>query len=166
MAAPKFIQRVAGKFKQAIAAVVATADSIVATDATGKIDVSFLPTGVGPEVVVCTTSENIATGSYVNLYNNAGTLTARKADATTVGKPAHGFVLAATTTGNNATVYLAGINTQLSALTLGAEYWLDTTAGGVTVTAPTAAGNGNQYLGVALSATEIATEIGEMVEMA
>jgi hypothetical protein len=170
MAAPRYIGRVLGKFKQIVAAVVATADSIVATDSSGRIDISFLPVGVGAEVVVCTTSENIAAGAFVNLYNNGGTLTARNADATTTGKPAMGFVLAATLSGANATVYFtSNTNTAMSGLTIGAEYWLDkTTPGGVVVaaSAPTSAGNGNQYLGVALSATSMSVNIEEMVEMA
>jgi len=43
----------------------------------------------------------------------------RKADATTAGKEANGFVLSAVTLGNNATVYFDGTDTQLSSLTPG-----------------------------------------------
>lgn len=167
MAAPRYVSRVLGKFKQVAAAVTSAVDSIVATDSTGRIDISMMPIGVGAETAVCTTSENIATGSFVNLYLNAGVLTARKADATTAGKQADGFVNATTTSGTNATVYFSSnTNTGVTGLTIGADYWLDTTAGGVTVTAPTGTGNGNQYLGKALSATTMLVEIGEMVEMA
>src|SRR5215208_4917959 len=115
MAAPRFINRVAGKWKQIVAAVTSSPDSIVATDATGKIDISMMPVGVGAETVVCTTSENLAAGDFVNLYLNAGVITARKADATTTGKTADAFVLAASTSGNNATAYgTSNTNTQLS----------------------------------------------------
>lgn len=166
MAAPRYIARVLGKFKQIAASVTSAVDAIVATGADGKIDISMMPTGVGAEVVVCTTSENIAAGSFVNLYLNAGVLTARKADATTTGKPADGFVLATTTSGNNATVYFSSnANTQLTGLTIGSDYWLDTTAGGITLTAPTAAGNNNQRVGKALSATSLIFEDCEQVEM-
>lgn len=167
MAAPKFLRNVLGKLTEVVAAVVGTADSIVATDGTGKIDVSFLPTGVGPEVVTMVTSENLTAGQFVNIYNNGGTITARKADATTNGKPAHGFVLATTTSPASATIYLpSNINSSLSGLTLGAEYFLSTTAGGVTTTAPSATGNIVQRLGVANKTTEMAFVPYDTIEIA
>lgn len=167
MAAPKYIARVLGKFKQITATVTSAVDSIVATGSDGKLDITLMPTGVAAETTVCTTSENIAAGSFVNLYLNGGVLTARKADATATGKEAHGFVLATTTSGTNATVYFeSNTNSQMTGLTIGADYWLDTTAGGVTVTAPTATGNVNQYIGRALSTTSLIFINGDPVEMA
>jgi hypothetical protein len=64
-------------------------------------------------------------------------------------------VLANVTSPADATVYFNGINTQLSGLTLGSHYFLATTPGGETTTAPSANGNVVQYLGKAISATEI-----------
>ncbi len=157
MAAPKFLRNVAGAIKEVIAAVVGTPDSIVATDGTGRIDVSFLPVGVGPEVLTMITSENITAGAWVNVYNNAGTITARNADATTNAKPAHGFVLASTTSPASATVYGSSqTNTALTGLTLGVQYFLSTTPGvGVATTPPSATGNLVQRLGIADKTTEI-----------
>lgn len=156
MAAPKFLRNVSGKLKEIIAAVVSTPDSIVATDTTGKIDISFLPTGVGAEVIMATASETIAAGAFVNVYNNAGVISVRNADATTSGKPAHGFVLAAFTSGQAVTVYLPSqTNTQQTGLTLGAEYYLATTPGAIAVTAPSATGNIVQRIGIADKTTEI-----------
>lgn len=167
MAAPRFLRNVSGKIKEVIAAVVGTADSIVATDGTGKIDVSFLPTGVGPEVVTMVTSENITAGAFVNIYNNGGTITARNADATTNAKPAHGFVRASTTSPAAATIYLpSNLNDVTSGLTLGAEYFLSTTPGVITTTAPSASGNIVQRVGVADKTTEIAFVPYDTIEIA
>lgn len=155
MAAPKFLRNVSGKIKEIIAAVTSTPDSIVATDATGRIDVSFMPTGVGSEVITMVTSENLTAGDLVNVYSNAGVITARKADATTNAKTAHGFVLANVTSPATATIYLPSqTNSAVTALTLGAEYYLSTTPGGVTTTAPSATGNLVQRVGIADKTTE------------
>jgi len=142
------------------------AGKIIALDGTGKIDNTMMPTGVGAETKSLTTSEDLAAGDWVNVYDATGTPTARKADATTTGKLANGFVLAGSTSGNNATVYVTGINTQVSGLTGGSDYYLDTTAGGETDTAPSASGNVVQRLGKALSATEIAFEPGDPIVLA
>lgn len=132
------------------------AGKVAQLDAAGKWDISMMPTGVGAEVVVAASSENLTAGNWVNLYNNAGTINVRKADATTNAKPAHGFVLANVTSPANATVYLiSGQNSATSGKTVGAKQWLDTTAGASTETAPSASGNIVQLLGVATSATNV-----------
>lgn len=123
-------------------------------DASGKWDSSMMPTGIGADTQVIVTSENLSAGNLVNIYNNAGTVTARKADATTVGKLADGFVLAATTSGQNATVYGVGTNTGVTGL-VGGDVYLDTTAGGVTQTAPSGSGNIVQRVGFASAAGEL-----------
>lgn len=131
------------------------ATKIPALDAAGKLVVGFMPSGVGPDVVTITASEALAAGDFVNLWNSSG-IKARKADATTAGKEAHGFVLAAVDNAAPATVYLSGENTQLTGLTVGATQFLSTTAGGRTETAPTTATQVVQRLGVAYSATAMA----------
>src|SRR4051812_11385784 len=141
MAAQRFINLVSGKFKQIVASATGTADAIPAGDSTGRLDISWMPVGVGQEVVVCASSENLTAGNFINLYLNGGVITARKADATTNGKPAHGFVLAGVTSPANATVYFpSNTNTGVTGLTIGSDYYLDTTAGGVTTTPPSSAG--------------------------
>jgi hypothetical protein len=156
--------------KKLVTAITATAGSgdagkIPALDVSGKLDNSFLPTGIGAETKAVIASEALSAGDFVNIYNNAGTATARKADATTAGKEATGFVLNAVSPEATATVYVAGINTILTGLTAGARYVLSTTAGGVMVraSAPSSSGNVYQEIGVALSATEIAFEPGEPI---
>lgn len=130
-----------------------SAAKIVQLDGTGKIDSTVLPVGVGPDVATIAASENLAAGDFVNIHNSTGAK-ARKSDATTAGKEAHGFVLSAVSSGNNATVYFEGTNTAVTAATPGPVY-LATTAGGFTGTAPSGAGNVVQRLGVAISATAI-----------
>ncbi len=158
MAGDKFIFNNGGKLKEKASnqssAGAADAGKIVALDSSGLIDVSMMPTGIAAETIVAASSENLVAGNFVNLYDNAGTVNVRKADATTIAKPAHGFVLASVTSPANATVYLiSNKNTAVTGLTVGADYWLSTTPGGVTATAPSAAGNLVQRLGIATSAT-------------
>lgn len=168
MAAPKFLRNVIGKYKEVVAAVVAAADSIVATDATGRLDPSFMPVGVGPEIITATATESIASGAWVNIYNNAGVISVRNADATTNGKPAHGFVLAAYVSTNVATVYgPSQTNTGLTGLTLGGEYYLSTTPGvAVITTPPNSTGNIVQRLGIATKTTEMVFDPQPTIEIA
>src|SRR4030066_299864 len=86
-------------------------------------------------------------------------VTGRKPGAAGGGKDAGGFVLAGVTAPAEAIVYFEGTNTGLAGLTLGARYYLNTTAGGVVATTPpSASGNVVQYVGRAISTTEIAFE--------
>lgn len=154
----KYFGDVSGKLVEiqpiTVSAGVADASKIVQTDSTGRFDVSLMPAGIGAEVSVLPTSENLIAGNFVNIYNAAGVATARKADATTNAKPAQGFTLAGVTSPASATVYgISTKNTALTALTPGSDYWLATTPGGVTLTAPQATGNFVQELGTSESAT-------------
>lgn len=125
-----------------------------ALDSTGRLDTTVMPVGVGQDAASIQASENLTAGDFVNLHNSGGARV-RKADASN-GREAHGFVLAAATTGNNATVFFEGRNTALSSLSPGARYFLSgTTAGAATATAPTTSGQIVQPVGVAVSATEI-----------
>jgi hypothetical protein len=126
-------------------------------DATGRIDSSVLPVGVGAESETVTTSEALAAGNYVNIWNNAGVAAVRKADASVAGKEANGFVLAAFGSGVPAQVYAPSqTNTQLSGMTPGAVQFLSNTApGGVLSTAPTTSGHVIQKLGRAAGATSM-----------
>ena len=126
------------------------------TDSSGRIDLSFMPVGVAAEVATIAASENLAAGDFVNIWNSAGTAKARKADGSTSGKIAHGFILSAVTSGNNATVYLPGsTNTQVTGQTPGTVFLSASTPGAPTATAPSGSGNVVQELGTALSATAI-----------
>lgn len=132
------------------------AGKIPAVDSTGRLDQTFMPVGAGPEIISVVASEALSAGNWVNIWNNSGTLNVRKADATAVGKEANGFVLASVSSSATATVYSASnMNTQMSGLTVGSVYYLDTTAGGQTTTAPSATGNIVQRLGRANATTSI-----------
>lgn len=112
----------------------------------------------GAATKTITASENLAAGDFVNIWTSTG-VKVRRADASTSGKRAHGYVLAAVLSTASATVYLSGINSAVTGATPGADAFLsDTTPGGFVSTAPTGSGKTVQYLGPVLSATEIAYE--------
>lgn len=134
------------------------ASKIPHLDGAGKLDASFMPTGIGADTAVIEASENLAAGDLVNIHNSTGAKV-RKADATTSGKEAHGFVLAGVTSGQNATVYFEGSNTQVTGLTPGPQF-LSTTAGLSTSTAPSGSGNVVQRVGVATAAAVLNVEPG------
>lgn len=101
-------------------------------------------------------SENIAAGAMVNLYNNAGTINARNANATNNTKPCHGFAPSPILAGSNGEVDLFnGLCGSIVGLTPGTRYFLDTANGLITNVAPVAAGNIEQAIGLALSANRL-----------
>jgi hypothetical protein len=159
MAAKKFLRLVSGILTE-IAGVVTSAGAgndgdFPALDATGKLDVSVLPVGVGPEVQVMLASEALSAGDLVNIWLDAAVAKARKADNSTAGKEANGFVLAGYAGGASATVYgPSQMNTAKSALTIGATFWLGTT-GGIVTAPPTGAGVVSQVVGKSVSATTL-----------
>lgn len=130
------------------------AGKLVGLHTDGKININMMPTGVGANTKTIATTEDLSAGNVVNIYNSSGEK-CRKADASN-GYTADGFVLASTTSGQNATVYLPGaMLSGLTSLTPGALYFLSATAGSVTTTPITAAGQISQCVGKAASATEI-----------
>lgn len=158
--APQKPLQIVGGFPTEVAAVDSSAGAgdagkIVALDAAGLINSNMMPAGIGANLDTVASSENLAAGDFVNLYDNGGTINVRKADANN-GRPAHGFVKAAVTSPANADVYGPGeLNDQLSSLTVGADYWTSETPGGVTTTPPASATAAVQYLGRAKSATAL-----------
>lgn len=134
------------------------AGKVLATDGGGKIDSTFLPSGIGADTKLITASEALSAGDFVNIWTSTG-VKVRKADASASGKRAHGFVLSAVSSSGTATVYASGINNAVSGATPGADAFLsDSAAGGFVATAPSGSGKVVQYIGPVLSATEIAFE--------
>ena len=168
MAAKKFLRLVNGVLTEIFgvqaSAGAGNAGDLVSLDDSGRIDNSMMPVGMGADTATITASETLAAGDWVNVWNSTGAKV-RKADATTAGKEAHGFVLAAVSSGGNALVYFEGTNTQVSGQTPGPVY-LQTTAGTGGATIPSASGNVVQNLGVAVSATEVNFERGTPVVLA
>lgn len=131
----------------------------VALDSAGKLTESVMPVGIGKDAKMMTTSEAVAAGDFVNVWYDTGAAKIRKADGSTTGKQADGFVLAGAALGETVDVYFEGTNTQLSGLTPASTPFLSvTTPGGVQETAPTGSGQIVQQLGRVLSATEISFE--------
>lgn len=130
------------------------ASKLAQLDSTGRFDTSVMPVGIGADTATITASEALAAGDFVNVWNSTGSKV-RKADASTSGKEAHGFVLSAVSNGAAATVYFEGTNTQVSGLTPGVIYLSASTAGQATGTAPSGSGQTVQRLGVATSATSV-----------
>lgn len=160
MAAQKFLTNVAGTITevQAISTSAGAGDAgkLGALDSTGKLSVTFMPTTVGTPTTTAVASEALAAGAFVNIYDNAGTVTVRNANATDGTKKAMGYVISAVSSAGTATVYLSGENTALTGLTTGSEYFLVAGATGTaSTTAPTATGNSVESLGYAINPTTI-----------
>lgn len=142
------------------------AGKIPQLDSGGKLDVTLLPSGIGAATFTAVASEALAAGDFVNIYDNAGTINCRKADASN-GRRADGHVLAAVASSATATIYYGDVNNQRTGLTVGVDYFLShSVAGGVVVTPSTTAGHLVQRVGKARSATELVVELGEPVELA
>lgn len=136
-----------------------------ALDAAGRLDTSFMPVGIGADTQSIVSSENLAAGDLVNIWSDGGVFKIRKADATTAGKEAHGFVLAGVTAPAAGSVYFEGNNTQVTGLTAGPQF-LQTTAGLAAATAPSGSGNVVQRVGFASSATNLNFTSGDPVVLA
>ena len=119
----------------------------------GRISATMMPVGVGQDLQILTASEALSSGNYVNIWENSGAKV-RKADATTAGKEAVGFVLASAAPGDQVTVYFEGMNTGVSAQSPGLVF-LSTTAGLGTSIPPSGSGNVVQTVGIATSATSV-----------
>lgn len=129
------------------------AGKIIALDSSGKIDDSMMPTGIGAEIKVVEASESLSAGDLVNIHDDAGTEKVRLADASN-GRRAHGFVLSASASAENADVYFSGIITGLTGLTPGADVYLGT-GGDISESGATTSGHILQQVGVAISGTEV-----------
>lgn len=140
------------------------AGKVVALDGSGRINSTMMPVGIGADTSVITTSEAVASGDLVNIWDSSGAK-CRKADATVAGKEAHGFVLVGVGSGASATVYFEGSNTAMAGLTPGVQF-LSTTAGTTSVTAPSTSGNVVQRVGFAVSATTMNFQSGAPVTLA
>lgn len=136
-----------------VSAGAADSGKVVALDASGKIDSTAMPTGIGADTASVIASEALAAGDFVNIWNSTGAKV-RKADATVIGKEAHGFVLIGVSATVAATVFFEGTNTQVTGQTPG-RVFLQTTAGLAGTTAPSGSGNVVQNIGFAISATAI-----------
>lgn len=168
MAAQKFLALSSGVTTEVLPATAGgggDADKIPALDASGKLTMAMMPTGVAADTETIQASENLAAGDFVNIHDVTGARV-RKADASN-GRQAHGFVLSAVTSGQNATVYFESSNTGVSGFTPGATVYLSAASAGLaTATPPSTAGQIVQRLGVAASATRINVEFAPPITLA
>ena len=138
-----------------------SADEIPKLDSNGKLDVTFLPTGIGQDAIVATAGEALGAGDFVYF---SGTGSVLKADATAIAKQARGYVNASVINGGQATVFFDDTNTAKTGLTAGATYYLDIVSGGVVTPSPTpVTGQISQELGFATSATSLRVNIQEPI---
>lgn len=165
----KFLQNVNGTVTEAVtpttSAGAGDAGKIPGLDNSGRLDTSFMPTGIGADTQAIAASEALAAGDFVNIHSLGGAKV-RKADASTTGKRAHGFVLAAVGSGATATVYFEGNNGQVTGQTPGDVYLSATTPGQATTTAPSGSGQVVQIVGMATSATSINVNVGQPITLA
>ena len=170
MAGNKYLAVVSGDVSEKAAiqssAGAGDAGKITALDSTGRLDSSMMPVGYGDDTNSIQASEGLSAGDYVNVYSLTGAFRVRKADASTAGKEAHGFVLAAVTSGDNATVFFEGTNTQVSGQTPGKVYLSAIAPGEGAATYPTSTGNILQRIGYAVSATAVNFDAGQYVVLA
>lgn len=167
----KFIKQNAGVLteKAALDSSAGSGDAgeIVALNAQGVIDPSMLPPGVGTATYIIEASQNLLAGDFVNIWNDSGVAKVRKADASAIGTKAHGYVLEAVTSGDNADVYTDYFNDQLSGLIPGTSYFLSENAPGeISATAPSGTDEVVQRVGVAVSATRLDVEISQPIVLA
>lgn len=103
-------------------------------------------------------TETIATAAMVNVFNSGGIAKVQNANATTGAKPCHGYcnVAGGGVAGDFLEIIMfKGLCTLFSGLTPGQEYFLSTVAGSIQTVKPVAAGNIEQFLGVALDANSL-----------
>ncbi len=159
MASDKYVAVINGRLSEREATASSSgsgnAGDVVALDDSGRISNTMMPTGVGAATKQVIAAGALNAGDFVNVYDDAGVVSARRADATTQGKEAVGYVLASVASGESVEVYLGGVNTSMSSLTAGTRYYLSTTAGGVVAIAPSGSGNVVPPLGRALSDSEL-----------
>lgn len=167
MAGQKFIQLVNGELAENTAtqssAGVGDAGKIPALGSDGRLDTTMMPVGIGAETILVNASEALSAGDFVNIYNATGKK-CRKADNSN-GRRAHGFVLSSVSSGADATVYLDGNNTAVSAKTPGAIQFLGT-AGSSTETPPSGTGIISQQIGEAVDTSVIKFEAQYAITLA
>lgn len=115
--ADKPIQLVSGVLTEVEAKIASAgagdAGKIVALDASGKIDSTMMPSGVGSDSKSMTASEALSAGDIVNVHDSSGAKV-RKADATATGKNAVGFAPSAISNGASGTINFEGTISGLS----------------------------------------------------
>ena len=143
----------------------ADAGEIPSLGSDGKLDPSFLQ---DIDVTSIVSFEDLASGDYVNIFDDSGTVKVRKADNSN-DRPAHGYVKDTVVAPAAVNVFFEGANANLSGLTEGARIYLGTTGGIIETpldpTNPADDGKLHQLLGWAISDTEVNTDIQDCITL-
>jgi hypothetical protein len=122
-----------------------------------------VPGSVSPVAAIASVA--LAVGDAINLWNNSGVLSARKADRSTP-LDAHGFASNVAAIGVTVNVVDLGTIAGFTGLTIGAGYWLGL-AGAIVLEAGRTiiAGELDQYVGVAVSTTGLRVRVDAPIEI-
>jgi hypothetical protein len=108
-------------------------------------------------------NEALNFGDAVSAFLSSGELQVRKANATDNTRPCIGFVTSQDHTSSIGSfcevTASVGLITGISGMTAGTRYFLSTSAGLITSTAPVAAGNIEQVVGIALASNRLLVNI-------
>jgi hypothetical protein len=143
-----------------------SAGKIVALDAEGFIAQTMLRESA---TLTLTASESLSGGALVNIWDETGTPSVRNATNGSSGKECDGFVLDTATAASSVQVYFEGVVSGLTSLTVGSRYYLGVD-GALTTTPPSETDPANvgkviQYIGRAISETELAFEPDDAIEI-
>ena len=146
------------------------AGKIPALDAAGRLDQSLMPVGLIPGTRILTASEDLAAGDFVTIWNDIGIVKVKKGSGEVDDTTVIGFVLddVVTSVNDQVLVYFEGTNTQCSGTIAGTRYFIgdDTNRGVPVAVPPSSNGNVIQYLGTAISETEIIFEPSDGIVVA
>lgn len=166
----KFLKINAAGLQEEVVPIVTSAGAadggkIAKTDpATGKFDISLLPSGTAVLVVTATAGEALIAGDCVNIYNDGGVKKCRKAIATDTNKTASGYVSAAYLNGaTDVQIYRGGLNSNAVILGTGVygdNVFVSDTVAGQYMSPSAPIGNVfSQIVGMFNAAGEIAFEL-------
>lgn len=109
-------------------------------------------------------SEAIAAGAAVSLFLNAGILKCRNANGTNNTKPVDGFASAVIAAGDVGEIVVGSGIAVIAGLVIGTRYFLSTVNGLITNVPPVAAGNIEQYIGIAVDGTHLFFNLGYWIQ--
>lgn len=143
----------------------ADAGKTVVLGADGKIDSTMFSASGNADSQDMQASEALVAGDWVNIHNVSNAFRVRKADATTDGKHAMGFVLQGVAANGTVKVYFEGVNTGVTGMVPG-DVYLTNTPGVGSATPPNGSGNVVQNIGVAISATAVSFSVHPRIVLA
>lgn len=128
----------------------------------GLLDVSFIDKTVG-NFDMFQVSEDLSAGELVNIYHVDGLSWARKAQADSTGREAHGYVLANYKYPNEAVVFFSGVNTSVKNAVLGRNFLSADIPGAITSYPPSNTGNVIQSIGFVTNHNTLNFKLGQII---